>query len=75
MEVMVKVPCTIEVKDYHEFSHIEEILKRLNKKIRVTELGFDKYRGSYSYVGLIHVNTAAHKKLIKELSAILEYEK
>jgi hypothetical protein len=67
MEVLVKFPRTIEVQDYHEFAEMERVLRHLNGKIRVTELGFE---GS-AYIGLIHMNTAAHKKLIKELSARL----
>ena len=71
MEVMVKFPRTIEVQDYHEVAEMERVLRHLNSKIRVTELGCDENRGCY--VGLIHMNTAAHKKLIKALSAKLEF--
>ncbi len=71
MEVMVKFPRTIDVEDYHEFGEMERILRLLNHKIRVTELGFDENRGCY--IGLIHMNTRAHKKLIKELSAKLVF--
>ena len=71
MEVMVKFPRTIEVQDYHEFAEMERVLRHLNGKIRVTELGCDENRGAY--IGLIHMNTAAHKKLIKSLSAKLEF--
>ena len=65
MEVMVNVPRVIEVNDYHEFDEMERILRHLSKKIRVAEIGWDEDRGAY--IGLIHVNTSAHKKLIKEL--------
>jgi len=71
MEVMVKFPRTINAEDYHEFVEMEQVLRQLNTKIRVTEIGFDENRRCY--VGLIHMNTAAHKKLIKELSAKLVF--
>lgn len=66
MEVMVKVPRTIEVRDYHEFVELEEILQSLNRRLRVTEIGMPA--NSDMYLGLIHMNTREHKKLIKELT-------
>ena len=66
MEVMVRVPRTIEVRDYHEFVELETILQSLNRRLRVTEIGMPA--NSDRYLGLIHMNTRAHKKLIQELT-------
>ena len=52
MKIECELPQIIEVDDYHEFGRIEYFLKRLNKDIKINEVGFVR-----DYIGIIYVGS------------------
>lgn len=62
--VKFNLPRMIRGNDYHEFRRLSYILQAgLGiSGVYVTEVGFDG-----NYVGLIHMNTSAHRQLVREL--------
>jgi len=71
-ELTIKLPVTVDVPDYHEFKHIEDLLHRLGaKRARVTEIGCNDFG---HYVGLVHTSSAQHRRLVKQMMAKFEQE-
>ena len=61
------MPKRISSDDYHDFEHLEEQLKVLNKKIKVVEVDF-----MGKYVGIIYHNK--QDKAFKELKKAIKKE-
>jgi hypothetical protein len=57
----VSLPKLVRFADYHEFGYFEKTLQEFtgNKRIRVTEVGFDSDIGSF--VGIAHVGKLAKR--------------
>lgn len=64
--VQVRLPRVISVHDYHEFDSIKHTIKTILGigNIAVDEVGFS---ADGMYIGVIHLNTVEHQKLITEL--------
>jgi len=72
-EISIKLPKYIEVDDYHELGQLQSFYrKHIDSTIRVHEIGYSERK--LMYLGLIHTNTAAHKKMLAELKEALEKE-
>lgn len=72
-EISIKLPKFIEVDDYHKLGQLQSFYrKHIDSAIRVHEVGFSERKSMY--LGLIHTNTDAHKKLLADLKAQLEKE-
>lgn len=64
MKIDVELPTIIEdVKDYHEFGHIEDMIRKIfnDKKFKFKEAGF--YNGRYVGVAYYGKKTKKVKKL------------
>lgn len=67
----INLPIQIEVDDYHEFDYLEEYFKKLNRHIKIEEIGFKGY-----YTGLVYSRKdKSYRKLKKEIKRqIDEYD-
>lgn len=64
---ITKLPYSVEVGDYHEFSNMQDILGQLVRGIRVEEVMY--IRGGY--IGIVY-HTSTSKAKLKVLKAKLE---
>ena len=65
------LPNVISVDDYHEFELAEELYRVINKKIKVTEIGFD-YNSS-KYIGLVYIGRKPTQKVINRLTRTFDF--
>lgn len=55
MKTEVNLPQQITVRDYHEFQHLQNVMRKIIPGIKIKEVGF--YGGEYhgvAYVGTLH---------------------
>jgi hypothetical protein len=76
-EIPLKLPKLVFVDDYHEFGHIEDMLRELvgNTKVKVLEVSTGLRDHSYNqYIGIVYTkkDDPDYKRLVKEAE---EWEK
>ena len=71
--VQVALPRLISVRDYHEFNDIKNFMKNELgiDNVEVDEVGFH----DFMYVGLIHIKSPAHQKLVTDLIKYYDLKK
>jgi len=68
--VTLKLPAIIEVRDYHEFKHAENLLRLLtkSKRLKVEEYGVGMGTYRDNYVGIVYTRKdKEYKKLVETL--------
>lgn len=63
--VNVKLPVLITAADYHEFSGIKSVLKKMDRSLRCAEVGFN----GLQYVGVIYAGRKPGKAELRDLAA------
>jgi len=53
-EHIIKLPAIIDCDDYHELSYIESFFHKLNKDIKIKEVGFDD--SIRKYIGIAYIS-------------------
>ena len=73
MNVTIELPKRVEVSDYHEFDDMRDYLKKLNKSIKVIEIGHAKnYHDGAMYQGMIYVGRLESKENVPLYKKIYE---
>ena len=49
----IELPILIDCNDYHEFSYLENFFHKLNKDIKIKEIGFDE--AVNKYIGIAYI--------------------
>lgn len=60
--IPLNVPCIVSAVDYHEFSDINSVVKRLNPKLKCAEVGWYGV-----YLGVIYYGKKPTKAQLREL--------
>lgn len=62
----IKLPCLVNVSDYHQFSNVKWLISILSDtNVEIEELGFDT--NSKRYIGVIYSDELPSKKIINKL--------
>jgi len=65
----LKLPTIVVAADYHEFAHMENLLRRLtkSKRVKVEEIGLE----DGVYVGIVYTRKdKAYKNILKEFEIV-----
>jgi hypothetical protein len=63
-EYTIELPARIDCDDYHEFSYLETFFQKLNKDIKINEVGYDDVINAY--IGIAYIGNLS-KDEYKEL--------
>jgi hypothetical protein len=73
MNISVNLPLRIDVDDYHEIESIGELLKKLNPRIKVKELGCNGRYVGIAYIGTLNDDNV--KNMIEQITKREQFNK
>jgi branched-subunit amino acid permease len=68
MKLEINLPVVLNASDYHEFNNMQDYFKKLNKSIKVKEVGCAGWYYGMAYIGNLSdkVNMKMYQKLVKK---------